>query len=48
MFTIFTGVVPLLDDSFSLEVRREAANIVQNLTRSPEVRKYIQEYSCMI
>lgn len=47
-FNISVGVIPLLDDKFSLDVRRESATIVQNLTRFPEVRKYIEDYSCMV
>ncbi|GBM79987.1 Armadillo repeat-containing protein 2 [Araneus ventricosus] len=36
-------IIPILDDSFSFEVRLEAANVIRNLTRSSEVRDYIRE-----
>ncbi|KAF8767582.1 Armadillo repeat-containing protein 2 [Argiope bruennichi] len=36
-------IIPLLEDDFSFEVRLEAANVVRNLTRSPEVRDYIRK-----
>ncbi|GFR31203.1 armadillo repeat-containing protein 2, partial [Trichonephila clavata] len=39
------SVIPFLDDCFLFEVRLEAANVVRNLTRSPEVRDYIQEHN---
>ncbi|CAL1276134.1 unnamed protein product [Larinioides sclopetarius] len=36
-------IIPILDDSFSFEVRVEAASVIRNLTRSSEVRDYIRE-----
>ncbi|XP_035212377.1 uncharacterized protein LOC118186395 [Stegodyphus dumicola] len=40
-------VTPLLDDSYSFEIRLESANIIRNLTRSPKTRAYIQEHSLL-
>ncbi|XP_071033634.1 uncharacterized protein [Parasteatoda tepidariorum] len=39
------GVITLLDSSFSHEVQLESANIIRNLTRHQEVRKFIQDNS---
>ncbi|XP_071033630.1 armadillo repeat-containing protein 2 isoform X4 [Parasteatoda tepidariorum] len=38
-------VITLLDPSFSHEVQLESANIIRNLTRHQEVRKFIQDNS---
>ncbi|XP_054709411.1 armadillo repeat-containing protein 2-like [Uloborus diversus] len=40
-------IIPLLDENFAYEVRLEAANISQNLTRSTEVRKFILDKSLL-
>ncbi|GFT04201.1 armadillo repeat-containing protein 2 [Nephila pilipes] len=40
-----TSVTPFLDDCFSFEVRLEAAHVLRNVTRSSEVREYIQEHN---